>query len=63
MAEGQSTIIGFPSKVSCESNCAVLKRVHAFDFENYNNYSSFKLSVPKGELSYILVHPISGLLG
>ena len=63
MAEGQSTIIGFTSKVSCESNCAIIKRVHAFDLENYNNYSSSKLSIPKGELSYILGHPISGLLG
>ena len=26
MAEGQSTIIGFPSKVSCESKCVIVKR-------------------------------------
>jgi hypothetical protein len=68
MVAGQSSIIGFPNKVLCESKCEIIKRgvlerVYIFDLEKYYNYSSSKLSVSKGEMSYIWGHCIFGLLG
>jgi len=46
---------------NCKEKC--VRKVHVYDLENYNNYSSSKLSVPKGEMSYIWGHLISELLG
>jgi hypothetical protein len=59
----KAQLLAFPAKCHVNLNVQLYREVcsqevHVLDLENYHNYFSSKLSVPRGELSHIWGHLI-----